>query len=113
MLNRSIPPNLCAVGLSFRFHRNHEPRLALLILAEIMQPRIALLIPPKSCNPGSRFRFWPKAVGARLAGDLPRTGSEISQLGEAEKPRAMHLLPVPGRSPTSRLPRPPGRSASA
>jgi hypothetical protein len=50
-----------------------------------------------------------EGVGARLVGDLPGTGSKISQLGASGTSHAQVLLPLRARSPTSLAPTPSGQ----
>jgi len=63
-------------------------------------------------NPASAEGVEVAGVALHLVGDLPGTGSQISHLGASGTPHAQVLLPLCARSPTSQLPRPPGRSRS-
>jgi len=98
----------------------------------ITSPQPPLLIRPERriasvCN--LRFRFWPKAVGALLAGDGLRSSPQPRHLGIARNiatalgcdmgltgtPHTQVLLPVPGRSsangtPPGRTPTPPAEA---
>ncbi|RJX77192.1 hypothetical protein D3M70_20520 [Pseudomonas sp. LS-2] len=55
-------------------------------------------------------KAWEVAgVALHLVGDLPGTGSKISQLGASGTPHAQVLLPLRARSPTSLAPTPSGQ----
>jgi hypothetical protein len=53
--------------------------------------------------------FCPEGVGARLVGDLARSGSKISYRDASGTLHTQVLLPLRGRSPTSRAPTPSGQ----
>jgi hypothetical protein len=57
-------------------------------------------------------RFCPKGVGVWLADDLARSVSKPCNRYTPDPPRRLILLPVPGRSLASRLPRPSARIKS-